>query len=104
MLPGFAAAIFGAGSTLISLSWLVSGYFGTITPLVAGFIIAGTFAYPYESGRGAILSNGQVRAASRRPRPLNSANVLAFAAPKQPLPETGFQWQPQHDIIGMTAS
>ncbi len=46
-VAGLAAAIFGAGSTLISLplSWLVSGYFGsTITPLVAGFTIAGALS------------------------------------------------------------
>ena len=46
-VAGLAAAIFGAGSTLISLplSWLVSGYFdSTITPLVAGFAIAGALS------------------------------------------------------------
>ena len=46
-VAGLAAAIFGAGSTFISLplSWMVSGYFGdTVAPLLAGFAVMGALS------------------------------------------------------------
>ena len=46
-VAGLAAAIFGAGSTFISLplSWMVSGYFGdTVAPLLIGFAVSGALS------------------------------------------------------------
>ena len=46
-VAGLAAAIFGAGSTFISLplSWMVSGYFGdSVAPLLIGFAVMGALS------------------------------------------------------------
>jgi len=54
-VAGLGAAIFGAGSTLISLplSWMVSGYFGdTVAPLLIGFAIAGSVSLGLMLGAG----------------------------------------------------